>query len=141
MPVPALIADPRAFADFLQNAANQPTTLDGHIGTIGPSPTVAAGAQAASASLAPGSTDMAGAITFTTVGAPGAGVIATVTFARTYSVAPVVVLTWQSSNASPSLGVVVQPNGSGFQVTVPAALAASTSYTIGYVVVAIGAAS
>lgn len=112
-----------------------------HVGVAGTAPAAANGAQTTGSAMVAGSTDEAGAVTFTTTGTAAAGVQATITFARTYAVAPIVVLTW--GGATTTTGTVLQSTTTAttFTVTTQTALANSTAYQANYIVRGIGAFS
>lgn len=140
MPAPFPVADQRALADYFTNQNLTPTPLLGlHVAVSGAAPTVANGAQTTGSTVVAGSTDVAGAIQFTTTATPAAGVQATVTFSRTFTVPPAVVLCWNGATA----GTVLTANATatGFTISVGTALAASTTYTVAYVVIGLGGAT
>ena len=111
-------------------------SMAGHLSTTGTAPTVAAGAQASAAAIVAGSTDTSGSVTATTVAAPAAGALFTLTFAVAYAAAPkTILLTVQGAGA-----LDIQPSAiatTGFTGTLTGTLpAGSTAFTIGYLVVA-----
>lgn len=114
--------------------------VNNHITTAGVPPTVAAGAGAGSGAPSPqltGANDIRGRLTFGSGSAPAAGVMATVTLAKPYDAAPVVVLTplnAATAGKAPHLGAVT---ASGFEVSfgqAADAAQAATVYAVNYIV-------
>lgn len=139
MPTPYPIADQRAFADTIGNA-NYPTdTFGQHVSTGGSPPTVTAGT-AASVSVVPGSTDFAGSINASP--AATATTLFTVTFSRTFTVAPTVVISAQTTTAQAGVYVVGTVTPTSFTVFATAApVVAPGPMVFDYIAVGIGGAT
>lgn len=124
---PNTYTGPQTFGDHILSSGNTPTVAAGAaLGTTPPAPTVS------------GATGTRGVVAMGTGTAPAAGVAATVTFARAYAAAPVV-LPGAASAATPGVEpYITAVTTTGFEIgfaVAPAASQAAGTYAVSYLVV------
>jgi hypothetical protein len=139
----------RLYADNYTTRTVQIQGANGHIGTAPPngfSVAFAAGASAGSGAPSPvavsGSSDTQGQVGFGTGTSPSTGPQVTVTFAKSYTLTPVVILTSVNQGAAALQPYVSNNSSTGFNISfavAPAASQAEGAYTMNYIVLARGA--
>ena len=113
------------------------TALGGHLKTVGQTPTItASGAAGKDATASISGTDLAGTITITTGSAGlGAGALASISFAKSYSSSPNIVVSPHGSNAALLGPFLADYDASHFSLGVARPPAAKQTYVFTYIVV------
>ncbi len=128
-----LVSAGRISADELEILGDLVVTR--HIDSGGASPSISGGAALGSGGTASVSgTDTAGTVTLNTGGGPSTGIMATITFNRSFTGTPHVVISAIDANGA-VLDVYVTRTSSTFVVRAASAPSASTTYTFDYIVI------